>query len=83
MPNITDENLLEENHWDKVSERGGTNLRPNQFVNRKLIQENQKVYRKIITSIWPNHTISDMTIGEIGCGQGSAITYLGGVKGYN
>ena len=79
MPEIKDQNLLsEEKYWNDTAEDGWPesieNLNPH--MDRKMFEDYQNVCSEFIRNEWPDYYKKNISIGEIGCGNGSAIAYL-------
>lgn len=74
MPHITDNRLIEELQYaDRVAETG------KMVINADTYMEAQKlnlVQRICLDHIIINFDVNSLTVGEIGCGGGSAIVYL-------
>jgi SAM-dependent methyltransferase len=77
ISSTSDENLLEEqNHWDKVADEKSMSLNPDSYMSTKTVEDLRLLYKKIITNVWPDYQLRTVCIGEIGCGSGSAMSYL-------
>jgi SAM-dependent methyltransferase len=79
MPKIDDQNLLsEEKYWNDTAEDGWPqsieNLNP--YMDGKMFEDYQNVCSEFIKNEWPDYNKKNISIGEIGCGNGSAISYL-------
>ena len=79
MPEVRDQNLMyEEKYWNDTAEEGWPesieSLNP--YMDRKMFEDYQNVCAECIRNEWPDHDKKNMHIGEIGCGNGSAIAYL-------
>jgi SAM-dependent methyltransferase len=81
LPYTRDENIIEEEeHWNAVVTRGGNVIQPHEYINLKTIEDYRKIYERSIAQNWPNYSDKTITIGEIGCSYGSAMTYLGNLE---
>lgn len=74
MPQITDNRLIEEiQYTDRVAESGKMVINVDEYMYAEMFNLLQKIFLDHIIS---NFDVNSLTIGEIGCGEGSAITYL-------
>jgi SAM-dependent methyltransferase len=74
MPQLTDKRLIEEAQYtDKVAETGKMIINADKYMESEMFKLRQKIFVDHITS---NFHTNSLTIGEIGCGEGSAINYL-------
>ncbi len=81
MPTITDKTVLrEKQHWDGVAEKGFDYVKPDPYINRKIFQKDCTVYEQFIMNEWSDYENKRICLGEIACGSGSAISYLGRLK---
>jgi SAM-dependent methyltransferase len=79
MPRIQDPNLVnEEQFWNEVAKQGWpeTIERLNPYMDSKMFEDYQRVCQQFIMKKWPDYDQKKVSIGEIGCGNGSAISYL-------
>lgn len=87
LPTTSDENIIgEQEHWHNVSKKGGNVVVPNPFINNKMVNDVRNNCENIVRSHLNNYNRSNgknensgqtiLSIGEIGCGGGSAMTYL-------
>jgi SAM-dependent methyltransferase len=79
MPDVTDSDLIkEEKHFDNVFKEGKANfaIGVNTYISTKMFQESHDLYKKVITKEWPDFSRKEVYIGEIACGDGSAIRYF-------
>jgi SAM-dependent methyltransferase len=77
MPKISDASLKEEEeHWNKVTKEEDNVIRKNSFMNGKMVEDCRRIYKQVITNEWSDYQTKHPCIGEIGCGSGSAISYL-------
>jgi SAM-dependent methyltransferase len=77
MPNVVDDNLVEEElHWDNVAEQGGMSIAPDSYMNRRIFNRDRSIFEMVIKKQWPDYSAKKICIGEIGCGSGSAVSYL-------
>jgi SAM-dependent methyltransferase len=68
--------LEEEEHWDNVAVKGKTTFMPDKYMNEKVYFDYRLEFEKCIKAVWPKALPTDVRIADIGCGPGSAITYL-------
>jgi SAM-dependent methyltransferase len=82
IPNIKSNIALlsEEQYWNGVAEKGWTKLLPNRYMDRKIFEDCKGVLAEAIMNEWPDYHTKNVTVGEIGCGSGSALSYLNGVE---
>lgn len=81
MANTKDQNLLEEqSHWDTIAEKMTMTINPDSYMASKGVEDLRKLYKKVITQLWPDHQKRNVCIGEIGSGSGSAMTYLNNIE---
>ena len=74
MPQVTDNRLTEEAQYtDKVVETGKMVINADRYMESEMFKLRQKIFVDYITS---NFHGNSLTVGEIGCGPGSAIAYL-------
>jgi SAM-dependent methyltransferase len=74
MPQLNDNRLIEEvQYTDKVVETGKMVINRDEYMQSEMFKLRQKIFVDHITS---NFHVNSLTIGEIGCGPGSAIWYL-------
>lgn len=74
MPHITDNRLIEElQYTDRVAETGKMVIYADKYMNSEMFKLRQKIF---VDHIIDNFQSNSLTIGEIGCGEGSAIMYL-------
>jgi ubiquinone/menaquinone biosynthesis C-methylase UbiE len=74
MPQLTDNRLIEEAHYtDKVAETGKMVINADKYMQLEMSKLRQKIF---VDHIISNFHGNSLTIGEIGCGEGSAIMYL-------
>lgn len=77
LPNLTDKHLLEEaSYFDDIATKGKMIIEPHPYFLRRIAAQYEREFCKFITRAIPGHRNIDIKIGEIGCGSGSAITYL-------
>lgn len=77
MGDTSDEGLLEEqSHWDSVADKRGNTIIPDSYMTDKAIKYLRTLYKEFITQFWPDYKKRAVAIGEIGCGSGSAMSYL-------
>ena len=79
MPNILDQNLVNaERFWNGVANKGWPEIIEslNPYMDSKMFDDNRRVCQQFITGKWPGYDQKRVSIGEIGCGNGSAISYL-------
>ena len=77
LPKIVDEDLKEEEkHWDSYARRGKASIGVNPYIKNKIYNDYHAVFHKFITNEWPDFSSRNVTVAEIGCGEGSAIRYL-------
>jgi hypothetical protein len=70
MPQLTDKRLIEEAQYtDKVAETGKMIINADKYMESEMFKLRQKIFVDHITS---NFHTNSLTIGEIGCGPGSA-----------
>ncbi len=79
MPNITDKNLLNEaSYFDQVFESDRNyKINLNHNIGIRLQKEAIKLFKQIIAIEWPDYQRREICLGEIGCGDGSAVWYFG------
>lgn len=81
LGNTSDERILEEEtHWDTVADMGSNTIMPDPYITSKIVDNLRLLYERVITHIWPNCNRRSVSIGEIGCGSGSAMSYLDKVE---
>jgi ubiquinone/menaquinone biosynthesis C-methylase UbiE len=70
--------LLEEQYWNHTVEQGWPeNIESsNPHMDGKMFADYQKICSEFIRREWPDHSERNISIGEIACGNGSAISYL-------
>lgn len=74
MPRLTDNRLIEEvQYTDKVVETGKMIIDADKYMESEMFKLRQKIF---VDHIKNNFHSNSLTIGEIGCGEGSAINYL-------
>jgi ubiquinone/menaquinone biosynthesis C-methylase UbiE len=74
MPQLTDNRLIEEAQYtDKVAETGKMVINADKYIQSEMFKKRQKIF---VDHIISNFHGNSLTIGEIGCGEGSAILYL-------
>ena len=84
LPNMHDEDLKEEEkHWDHYAEEGKANIEPNEYIKSKIFRDYEILFARYIAEEWPDYSRKDISIAEIGCGSGSAIRLLLGIKFQN
>ena len=80
MPDIeNDKELFDEEHrWDKVADKGfgEIGLMPNQFIESRGLKDRLALSEHVIKIQWPDCEGKNVSIGEIGCGNRSAMSYL-------
>lgn len=80
LPHLTDKHLLEEaSYFDDVATKGKMIIEPHPYFLRKIVKQYERGFCKFITRAMPDYRDIGIKIGEIGCGSGSAITYLSSV----
>ncbi len=73
-PRLIDDHLIEEAEYtDKVAETGKMVINADEYFNSQMFQLRQKIF---VDHIISNFHGNSLIIGEIGCGEGSAIKYL-------
>jgi len=81
LPNIHDETLIEEEkHWDHYAKKGTANIEPNPYIKSKILRDYESLFYRFITNEWPDYSKKSISIAEIGCGYGSALRFLTGIK---
>ena len=81
LPDMDDEELKEEEkHWDHYAEEGKANIEPNEYIKLKIFRDYETLFARYIAEEWPDYSRKDISIAEIGCGSGSAIRLLLGIK---
>ncbi len=81
IPNISDKGLLnEEKHWDQVASEGRMKIMPDSLVHKKSFEDLRAIFEQFIISEWPDFRNRSITVGEIGCGSGSGMSYLGRIE---
>jgi SAM-dependent methyltransferase len=87
LPDTSDKNLLQEQqHWDDVSQKGyritigHRTAVPNIHIDNKIVKEHSNLYKDIIAKEWPDHSNRTISIVDLGCGQGSAISFLDSIE---
>jgi SAM-dependent methyltransferase len=82
LPNIeNDKNLqAEEQYWNNAVEKGWPKSLPNPYMDKKIIEDCRAALTEAIKNQWPDYRTKNVIIGEIGCGSGSAISYLNGIE---
>jgi SAM-dependent methyltransferase len=77
MTSDSDKNLLdEEDHWDKVADRGRMEVMENSLIASKHLEHIQNIIEQFIVKEWPDYQSKHISIGEIGSGSGSIIDYF-------
>ena len=81
-PNIENDAglLAEEQYWNNVAEKGWVKILPNPYMDRKIFEGCRDALTKAIKDQWPDYRTKNVVIGEIGCGSGSALSYLNGIE---
>ena len=79
MPETADQYILyEEKYWNEMADEGWPenieNLNP--YMDTMMFNDYQNICSQFIATEWPDYRERDVCIGEIGCGNGSAIAYL-------
>lgn len=78
LPNIDDEVLLEEErHWDHYAIKG---MKANTYIKSKTIKDYDSLFHRCITDEWPDYSQKNICVVDIGCGSGSAISFLIGIN---
>jgi len=72
--------LAEEQYWNNVAEKGWVKLLPNPYMDRRIFEGCRAALTKAIKDQWPDYRTKNVVIGEIGCGSGSALSYLNGIE---
>lgn len=81
LPNMDDEELKDEvKHWDHYAQEGKANIEPNEYIKSKIFKDYEVLYSRYITEEWPDYSRKHISIAEIGCGSGSALKLLLGIK---
>ena len=81
LPNMDDKELKEEEkHWDHYAQQGKANIEPNEYIKSKIFRDYVSLYGRYISEEWPDFSQKNVSIAEIGCGSGSGIKLLLGVK---
>jgi SAM-dependent methyltransferase len=81
LPQTSDNNIIsEQEHWDNVADRGGNVIVPNEYINKKIIDDLRRIYKQVIIQHWPAYRENKITIGELGCSYGSATNYLKNIE---
>jgi SAM-dependent methyltransferase len=74
MPQLSDNRLIEEAQYtDRVAETGKMVINADKYMQAEMFKLRQKIF---VDHIISNFHVNSLTIGEIGCGEGSAIMYL-------
>jgi ubiquinone/menaquinone biosynthesis C-methylase UbiE len=78
LPTTSDKRIIEEQeHWNNIAKKGRNVILPNHFIKEKMVRDVIRNCEKIIRAHLNNDNIRrSISIGEIGCGGGSAMTYL-------
>jgi SAM-dependent methyltransferase len=77
MPIITNRTLLDESeHFDRFLEVGYP-IDEDPYISSKLEHRSKELFEKVIKQECPDFANRRICIAEIGCGEGSAFTYLG------
>ncbi len=53
---------------------------PNIHFGKRIVKEQQQIHKEFIAKEWHNHSNMTISITELGCGSGSAISYLGSIE---
>lgn len=81
LTDSTDSQAIEEElHWNKKAEQNNSSHDPNSYFNSMIIRDCSQIYKRYLDSDSDIIGKNVIDIGEIGCGIGSALTYLGNVK---
>jgi SAM-dependent methyltransferase len=84
LPLTFDKNILDEQqHWDSVSSKGKMTLVPSIHIRKKMFSVYSNLYKEIIVNELPNYSNKTVSIAEIGCGSGSAASYLSSIQFHN
>jgi SAM-dependent methyltransferase len=74
MPQLTDNRLIEEvQYTDRIAETGRMVINADAYMDAEMFNLVQRIFLDYIIS---NFDVNSLTIGEIACGEGSAIMYL-------
>lgn len=68
--------LEEQRYWDNVAEKGWVKILPNAFMDKKIRDGRSTIFKQAIKYQWPDYRTKNVLICEIGCGSGSALSYL-------
>jgi SAM-dependent methyltransferase len=78
---IDDNDVLEEEqHWDNLADKGRMKFEPNEYIRAKIDDDYRDAFEECIKIVWSGRIPSYVNMVEIGCGSGSAITYLNKVE---
>jgi SAM-dependent methyltransferase len=80
MPIITDRTLLDESeHFDSFYEGGKRqySIEEDPYFSSKIEHKSKELFEKVIKQEYPDFANRRICIAEIGCGEGSAFSYLG------
>ena len=84
LPDSNDINVLhEEEHWDKVAEKGEMKIVPNEYISERLVDDYNNAFKEGIENAWKGTYPKHVNIADIGCGTGSAVTYLHNLDFHN
>jgi SAM-dependent methyltransferase len=77
LQDSNDNNVLnEEDHWNRVADKGRMKFVPNEYISTRLDQDYHNAFKDCIETAWEGTYPNHVNIVDIGCGTGSAITYL-------
>jgi SAM-dependent methyltransferase len=78
LPDVKDSNLLDEvQHWNDVAAKGKMKLVPDKYIGNRIIEDYRKLFKRCIEVAWKGNLPSRISMADIGCGEGSAMRYLG------
>lgn len=81
LHDVNDSVLInEEEHWNNVASQGRMNIVPNQYISSRIFKDYQETFAECIKAAWVETHPEHIVIADIGCGTGSAITYLEKIK---
>lgn len=77
LQDSNDSNVLtEEDHWNRVADKGRMKIVPNHYISTRVEQDYRNAFKDCIETAWEGTYPNHVNTVDIGCGTGSAITYL-------
>lgn len=77
----TNSNVInEQEHWDSVADKGEMNIPRDKYISERIFLDYCREFEECIKEAWSETYPQEINIADIGCGTGSAITYLANLK---